>query len=128
MREKLIKTWLPTALSIGITESEFWKLTMRRLNAYIAADKLKTERIDLYMHTMGTYVLAAINSSNMGASEWYIGKTNERPKYPEQPFMQAHKQEELSDEDLDDKIKSKLYNEDNWIKSLSGGNLPPTEL
>lgn len=105
---------MPRCLSIGITEEEFWGMTLRRLRIREKAYELSQQTIDTYMWMMGQYVACAINCTigNLGRTK--------PAEYPDEPFSQ-HK--EPTDEEL---LQQMLFNEELWIANSKMKNLEET--
>lgn len=78
---------MPQCLSIGVKESEFWKLNPRKVNRLIRAEKLKLDRQLEYdnaiAHIQGAYIAEAILSTVVNALS---SKTAKRHEYPAKPY------------------------------------------
>lgn len=78
------KKWLPYALSIGMTETEFWNSTMLTLKAHIEAHEMKMKMRDEEMWRMGIYIQSAFNSCLDSAFNGKSAKT----KYIKEPMLE----------------------------------------
>lgn len=61
MRETIERTFLPTALAIGVDYGDFWNLNPRLLKAFVEADRVKKRQIELEMYVSGRYVFDAVS-------------------------------------------------------------------
>ena len=66
---------MPSAIAMGVSESQFWNMNPRRLTPYVKANEIKLERDNTIAWLCGAYVRNAIASCfNRGA------------EYPEKPI------------------------------------------
>lgn len=77
------KEWLPFAISIGINDKDFWHLTMRELNAYIEAYKIKQREQDVLNWQLGMYYKIALSNA---LDEGFNGK-KAKSSYPDEPIF-----------------------------------------
>jgi len=87
--------------SYGFTPKQIGLMTPSELQPYIDAYSKKIENKYEYLKIaaweFGIYTLSAINSSNVGNSEWFVGKKANRINYPDKPF--DNKSEEYNEAD-----------------------------
>lgn len=83
MRKQFELDWLPYAISIGLTKEQFYSCTMRQLNAYIEANKMKLVEKDLFDYRQGQYFLSALQTALDGAFNGKKAKTT----YIDKPFL-----------------------------------------
>ncbi|MBQ2768097.1 MAG: hypothetical protein IJF49_08500 [Clostridia bacterium] len=62
MREEFTAEWLPSALAMGVSESQFWNMNPRRLTPYVQADGIRLERANMTAWLCGAYVRDAVAS------------------------------------------------------------------
>lgn len=94
MRELFRSEWLPKCLAIGIPEAIFWESTVRELNPYIEAEKIRQKVIDRNYHRLGAYTYHAVAA----AVENVFNGKKAKAKYLEKPFSEQQTEEELTDE------------------------------
>jgi hypothetical protein len=83
--------WLPNALSIGITEDEFWALNPHRINIRLEAYNLKLKRLDEYIWAAcGGYVTNAVYY----AVDKCLAGNKSKAEYIEKPMYSADDEED----------------------------------
>jgi hypothetical protein len=80
--------WLPYALSIGISESEFWTMNPHRIKIHAKAYEMKMTRLDeLVWSFVGNYGLSAIAT----AIEHNLAGKKAKSKYINEPLTRKNK-------------------------------------
>lgn len=93
---------MPFYLSIGVSETTFWKGTPVDLAPYIEADKLRQKRTDYENWQLGIYVMGAVST----AIETALHGKKSKMKYFDEPLLQA-KQKEKEAEILSEEEKKR---------------------
>lgn len=94
MRELFRAEWLPKCLAIGIPEAIFWQSTVRELNPYIEAEKIRQKNADRNNYYLGAYTYHAVFAAIENA---FNGK-KAKAKYLEKPFSEQQSEEEMENE------------------------------
>lgn len=89
MRECYEKELLPYALSIGITRSEFWHLTMRQYMTHRKAYEIKLKNDDNIAWRNNMYTLRAVAV----AVEHILNGNKAKSKYFEKPLLEQLEEE-----------------------------------
>lgn len=118
--------WLPQALSIGISEKEFWHMNPRRIKPYIKAHELKKKERDEDMWFMGHYVLSAVSV----AIDRCINGKKATSEYIKRPlFSEIMEECNMTQEEIDKReIQKMIKNEEEWIYLHKQHGLPETQL
>ena len=98
------KTWLESALSVGISYKDFWGMTPHIVGIHLKAHKAKIEETNLLMHIQGMYMRDAIMST-IGNS--FRGKGSKPYEYPCEPYNlnpQSEQEHELTENEKQQQI------------------------
>lgn len=92
MREEFAAEWLPNAIAMGVSESQFWNMNPRRLTPYVKADGIRIEKENRIAWMCGIYVRDAIASC--------LSRDAEYPAKPIRitPMTEAEKEAEAEEE------------------------------
>jgi hypothetical protein len=110
--------WLPYALSIGISETDFWGMNPHRVKIHAKAYEMKMTRLDeLVWSFVGNYGLSAIAV----AIEHNFAGRKAKSKYIKEPLTRNKQNGEMSESDIERKrnefiLKMKTM-ETNWKKN-----------
>lgn len=98
--------WLPLALSIGISEHDFWNMTMRQLNIHIKAHEMKMKILDQQVWAFcGVYVLSAVGV----AVEHCLAGKDAKSEYVQSPITQNKEVIEKKEITEEERIKMENY-------------------
>lgn len=93
--------WLPQALVIGISYSDFWEMNPHIINIYSLAHKKRMKEKNAEMHLQGIYMRDAILSTICNA---FQGKGAKPYEYPKEPY-DFSPETELTEQEKDEQIE-----------------------
>lgn len=98
----LSDTWLPYALSIGISEEKFWTLNPHTIKPYTKAFTMCQERKDIDMWRMGIYVQSAVTV----AVDHCLNGKKARSEYISEAILVTHNKEIQAEVSKKERIKN----------------------
>lgn len=118
------KTWLPQALAIGVSYSDFWNMNPHIISILLEGHRLKMRMQDEQMWMLGMYIQSAVS---VAIEHNFAGK-KAKSKYIDKPIMQNIEEETgLTQEEIDEReLKKMLLAEKQWQITHSMHNLPET--
>lgn len=91
LRSYFREKWLPKALTIGMTEEQFWETNPRKMKPYSEAFKQRQMIADTNNWTLGLYIKSA-----------FVAAMDKRGKYPDKPYLQDVEDKRIITEELNE--------------------------
>lgn len=85
---------------MGVSERDFWDMTIRQLHSYEKARELMERRADENAWNEGRYTMLAL----MTALDIGFNGKKAKQKYPEHPFLMLDNDENLTQEEYEEKV------------------------